>query len=138
MKASIAILAAFLPAALPAAETRRPNIIVILADDMGYSDPGCYGGEIPPPALDRLAREGVRLTRFQNCGMCVVSQASMLTGKWWPRWQQWWLAESGKSSYQPESSNTSEHYKRQGDRGTGVRYNPSAMPDHLSDRYPAP
>ena len=85
MKASIAILAAFLPAALPAAETRQPNIIIILADDMGYSDPGCYGGEIPTPALDRLAKEGVRLTRFQNCGMCVVSRASMLTGKWWPR-----------------------------------------------------
>ncbi len=66
------------------AET-RPNIIIILADDMGYSDPGCYGGEMTTPAIDRLADEGVRLTRFHNGGMCVVSRASMLTGEWWPR-----------------------------------------------------
>jgi arylsulfatase A-like enzyme len=62
-----------------------PNIIVILADDMGYSDPGCYGGELSTPAIDRLAREGVRLTHFQNGGMCVVSRTSLLTGNWWPR-----------------------------------------------------
>ncbi len=62
-----------------------PNIIVILADDMGYSDPGCYGGELSTPAIDRLAREGVRLTHFQNGGMCVVSRTSLMTGNWWPR-----------------------------------------------------
>jgi arylsulfatase A-like enzyme len=62
-----------------------PNILIVLADDMGYSDAGCYGGEIPTPALDRLAREGVRLPYFFNGGMCVVSRASMLTGRWWPR-----------------------------------------------------
>jgi len=62
-----------------------PNLIIILADDMGYSDPGCFGGEITTPAIDRLAREGVRLSHFQNGGMCVVSRASMLTGQWWPR-----------------------------------------------------
>ncbi len=74
-----------LPGNLSAEEPARPNIIIILADDMGYSDPGCYGGEIPTPAIDSLAREGTRLTRFRNGGMCVVSRASMLTGKWWPR-----------------------------------------------------
>jgi arylsulfatase A-like enzyme len=62
-----------------------PNLLVILADDMGYSDSGCYGGEIATPALDRLAREGVRLTHFHNGGMCVVSRASLITGQWWPR-----------------------------------------------------
>ena len=62
-----------------------PNLIIILADDMGYSDPGCFGGEMATPALDKLANEGVRLTRFHNGGMCVVSRASMLTGQWWPR-----------------------------------------------------
>ncbi len=62
-----------------------PNVIVILADDMGYSDPGCFGGEIATPNIDRLAHEGVRLTHFHNGGMCVVSRASLLTGKWWPR-----------------------------------------------------
>ena len=61
-----------------------PNMIVILADDMGYSDAGCFGGEISTPALDRLATEGVRLTRFQNGGMCVVTRVSLLTGQWWP------------------------------------------------------
>ena len=52
---------------------------------MGYSDPGCFGGEMKTPSLDRLASEGLRLTRFHNGGMCVVSRASMLTGQWWPR-----------------------------------------------------
>lgn len=68
-----------------AARAAQPNLLIILADDMGYSDPGCYGGEIATPAIDRLAAEGVRLTHFHNGGMCVVSRASMLTGKWWPR-----------------------------------------------------
>lgn len=61
------------------------NLIIILADDMGYSDPACFGGEMKTPAIDRLAKEGVRLSRFHNGGMCVVSRASMLTGDWWPR-----------------------------------------------------
>jgi arylsulfatase A-like enzyme len=63
----------------------QPNLIIILADDMGYSDPGCFGGEISTPTLDKLAKEGVRLTQFRNGGMCVVSRVSMLTGQWWPR-----------------------------------------------------
>lgn len=71
--------------ALRAGQDQRPNLIIILADDMGYSDAGCFGGEIHTPNLDRLAKEGVRLTRFHNAAMCVVSRASMLTGKWWPR-----------------------------------------------------
>ena len=64
---------------------QRPNILIILADDMGYSDPGCYGGELSTPALDRLAEEGIRLTQFRNCGMSVCSRLSLLTGKWWPQ-----------------------------------------------------
>lgn len=64
---------------------KKPNIIIILADDMGYSDPGCYGGELTTPALNRLANEGVRLTRFQNSAMCVCSRASLLTGNYWPK-----------------------------------------------------
>lgn len=62
----------------------KPNIIVILADDMGYSDLGCYGSEIPTPHLDSLAAHGARLTRMRNASMCVVTRASLLTGKWWP------------------------------------------------------
>ncbi len=67
-----------------AADT-KPNILLIVADDMGYSDPGCFGGEIATPALDRLATDGVRLTHFYNGGMCVISRASLLTGQWWPK-----------------------------------------------------
>lgn len=63
----------------------RPNLIIILADDMGYSDLSCYGSEISTPHLDSLAKNGARLTRFQNASMCVVTRASLLTGKWWPK-----------------------------------------------------
>ncbi len=58
----------------------RPNIVVILADDMGYSDLGCYGGEIRTPHVDALAREGVRFTQFYNCGRCCPTRAALLTG----------------------------------------------------------
>lgn len=57
-----------------------PNIVVILADDMGYSDIGSYGGEVPTPNLDRLAAEGTRFTQFYNSGRCVPTRASLLTG----------------------------------------------------------
>jgi arylsulfatase A-like enzyme len=57
-----------------------PNIVVILADDMGYSDIGCYGGEIPTPNIDRLAMEGVRFTQFYNTSRCCPTRASLLTG----------------------------------------------------------
>jgi arylsulfatase A-like enzyme len=58
----------------------RPNILLILNDDMGYSDPGCYGGEIRTPALDRLAGGGLRFTQFYNTARCCPSRASLLTG----------------------------------------------------------
>ena len=59
---------------------RRPDIVLILADDMGFSDIGCYGGEIETPNLDRLAAEGVRFTQFYNTARCCPSRASLLTG----------------------------------------------------------
>ena len=58
----------------------RPNIILIMADDMGYSDIGCYGGEIPTPNIDRLAGEGVRYTQFYNTARSCPTRASLLTG----------------------------------------------------------
>jgi len=58
----------------------RPNIVVILADDLGYSDIGCYGGEIQTPNLDRLARDGVRFTQFHNTARCCPTRAALLTG----------------------------------------------------------
>jgi len=57
-----------------------PNIVVILADDMGFSDLGCYGGEIETPNLDKLAAGGLRFTQFYNTGRCCPTRASLLTG----------------------------------------------------------
>ncbi len=59
---------------------RRPNIILIMADDMGFSDIGCFGGEIHTPNLDRLARGGIRFTQFYNNAKCAPTRASLLTG----------------------------------------------------------
>lgn len=58
----------------------KPNVLVILADDLGYSDLGCYGSEIETPNLDRLARNGVRFTRFYNASRSCPTRASLLTG----------------------------------------------------------
>ena len=86
MKATSAILPAALLAATGVSCTstaktdKRPNIIVILADDLGYSDMGCYGGEIQTPNLDRLASEGVRFTHFYNASRSCPTRASLLTG----------------------------------------------------------
>ena len=61
---------------------RRPNILLIESDDMGYSDPGCYGGRCSSPNLDRLATEGVRLTDFYVAApLCAPTRVSILTGK---------------------------------------------------------
>lgn len=59
---------------------KKPNIIVIMADDMGYSDLGCYGGEIETPNLNRMAAEGVRFREFKNTARCCPTRASLLTG----------------------------------------------------------
>ncbi|MEF3308096.1 arylsulfatase [Paenibacillus sp. GYB004] len=59
---------------------KRPNVMIVLNDDMGYSDIGCYGGEIETPNLDRLAAGGVRFSQFYNTARCSPSRASLLTG----------------------------------------------------------
>ncbi|GBG07681.1 arylsulfatase [Paenibacillus agaridevorans] len=61
-------------------EARRPNILLILNDDMGYSDIGCYGGEVDTPFLNQLAEQGLRFTQFYNTARCSPSRASLLTG----------------------------------------------------------
>ncbi|MCD0463623.1 arylsulfatase [Roseiconus lacunae] len=60
----------------------RPNIVVIVCDDLGFSDLGCYGGEIETPNLDRLASNGLRFTDFHNNAKCSETRASLLTGLW--------------------------------------------------------
>ena len=62
------------------ADQGRPNIILIMADDMGYSDLGCYGSEIETPNIDGLASEGIRFSNFYNAGRCCPTRASLLTG----------------------------------------------------------
>jgi len=58
---------------------KNPNILYILCDDLGYSDLGCFGGEIKTPTIDALATGGVRLTQFYNTGRCCPSRAALLT-----------------------------------------------------------
>ena len=60
----------------------RPNILYVVADDLGYSDLGCFGGEIKTPNLDALAAGGVRLTQFYNTGRCCPSRAAILSGQY--------------------------------------------------------
>jgi arylsulfatase A-like enzyme len=64
----------------PEPSDRRPNIVVILADDLGFSDLGCYGSEVPTPNIDRLAAGGLRLTQFYNAARCCPTRAALLTG----------------------------------------------------------
>jgi arylsulfatase A-like enzyme len=77
-----ALIGACLPLGLPspARADQRPNIVLIMCDDMGFSDVGCYGGEIRTPNVDRLAAEGLRFTQFYNCAKCTTTRASLLTG----------------------------------------------------------
>ena len=58
----------------------RPKIVIILVDDMGFSDIGCYGAEIDTPNLDALAGNGLRFTQFYNSGRCCPTRASLMTG----------------------------------------------------------
>ncbi|TWT60619.1 arylsulfatase [Rubinisphaera italica] len=63
-----------------AAEGARPNIVLVMADDLGWSDIGCYGGEIRTPNIDSLAKDGLRFTQFYNNSVCGPTRASLLTG----------------------------------------------------------
>ena len=65
---------------LATAANERPNIILILADDMGFSDLGCFGSEIQTPNLDALAAGGIRFTQGYNCARCCPTRAALLTG----------------------------------------------------------
>lgn len=74
------LLLLLLSASSASASSSRPNIIVVMADDMGWSDLGCFGGEIATPNLDRLAMDGLRFTQFYNTARCCPTRASLLTG----------------------------------------------------------
>jgi arylsulfatase A-like enzyme len=77
--ASLALTFSLIGSAL-AAPAPRPNVVIILADDMGFSDLGCYGGEIRTPHIDAMAQQGVRFAQFYNMARCCPTRASLLTG----------------------------------------------------------
>lgn len=81
----------------------KPNIIYILGDDMGYSDIGCYGGEIQTPNLDSLAADGVRFSSFYNMARCCPTRASLLTGLY-PHQAGvgWMMSDNGFDGYRGE------------------------------------
>lgn len=76
----IGVLTFFTGGALAADEKSRPNVVVFLVDDMGWSDIGCYGSEIPTPNIDALAKTGVRFTQFYNTARCSPTRAAIMTG----------------------------------------------------------
>lgn len=110
------VLGVFVTAAgsVPAAETAHPNIVVILADDLGFSELGCYGSEIATPNLDRLAANGVRFTQFYNTARCWPTRSALMTGYYpqqirmdpprgklpeWTRTLPQWLKPAGYRCY---------------------------------------
>ncbi|MBL9214388.1 MAG: arylsulfatase [Opitutaceae bacterium] len=80
---------------------RRPNVLLILADDMGYSDLSCYGSEIRTPHLDALAGRGVRFTQFYNCAVCCPTRASLLTGLYPHQAGVGWMVMHGADARPP-------------------------------------
>jgi len=77
---SVCVVATLASAACAADPPPRPNVVILFVDDMGYSDVGCFGGEIDTPNLDRLAAAGARFTQFYNTSRCCPSRAALLTG----------------------------------------------------------
>ena len=74
------ILLLALGQALSVQASKQPNIVIIMADDMGFSDIGCYGSEINTPVLDKLAENGLRFAQFYNTSRCCPTRAAVLTG----------------------------------------------------------
>ena len=86
IKATLLLVPFVFAIQLNAAEPNKPNIVLILADDLGYGDLSCFGGEISTPALDRLAKQGVRLTDFHSSGnVCSPTRAGLVTGRYQQR-----------------------------------------------------
>ncbi len=86
---------------LQAAAPPRPNVVVLLADDLGYKDIGCYGGPVKTPALDSLAARGVRFTDFYSgCAVCSPSRATLLTGRHHIRTGVYsWISDTSQRSH---------------------------------------
>ena len=106
---TLAVLCALLAvcgSTIAARAESRPNIIVILSDDMGYSDLGCYGGEIQTPTLDGLAGNGLRFTQFYNTGRCCPTRTCLLSGLY-PHQAGigWMMTDGGYDGYRGDLNN---------------------------------
>jgi len=79
----------------------QPNVVLLLADDLGYKDVGCYGGPVKTPAIDQLAKDGVRFTDFYSgCAVCSPSRATLLTGRHHIRTGVYsWISDEGQNSH---------------------------------------
>ena len=82
MKLLIVLLVIFSLQSVACMQATRPNIVIIVADDMGWRDVGYHGGVAATPAIDRLASEGVRLSNFYAAPLCSPTRAGLLTGRW--------------------------------------------------------
>ena len=107
----VALLGSLKVSMATAAESPHPNILLIVADDMGWADVGYHGSRIKTPHIDRLAREGVELDQFYVAPMCTPTRAALLTGRYWSRfgnttpsnervlpWDTWTLARALKDA----------------------------------------
>lgn len=95
------VIASMLVPALLAAAPDKPNLVMILADDFGYGDPGCYGGKlVPTPAIDSLAREGMRFTDgYVTAPVCAPSRCGLLSGAYNQRFGMQWNDDRGKYQF---------------------------------------
>lgn len=84
-----------------AGAVEKPNVLLIMCDDMGFSDLGCYGSEIHTPNIDALANAGVRFSNFKNTGRCCPSRASLLTGRYQHSVDMGWMTviDEGRPGY---------------------------------------
>lgn len=114
---------------------KKPNIVLFLCDDMGFSDLGCYGGEIQTPNIDSLAEQGLRFTQFYNCARCIPTRASLLTGLY-PQ-QVGVDSSGGYSKVMPNCVTLAEVLKSAGYRTlmTGKWHGPEMPVKRGFDRY---
>jgi hypothetical protein len=105
----------------------RPNIVLIMVDDMGFSDLGCYGSEIKTPKLDELAAGGLRFTQFYHCAKCETTRATLLSGNWQKSSTP---SERGFDRYFGRLSGACNFFK--GDKTFRVANEPFSFPDHAT------
>lgn len=84
IRGALLLLLLLVPVSYAGTTPERPDIVLVMVDDLGYSDIGAYGGEIDTPNLDRLAFNGLRFTQFYNTSKCAQSRASLLSGRYYP------------------------------------------------------